>query len=334
MRSSNEDPPVGPAQLTNGIGNHAGKSLVRVVPFAACVVVFISLCFLSPFFSTPENLSSLARQSAVLGILAVGMTPIMISGGVDLSFGSVMGLGGTCGALLLQTGVPLATAVIAAIGVGAVCGLANGLLIAFIRIKPFVATFGMFAVAPGIALALSGGLPIANMPDSLRGIYHENLFHILPVPVAILVPLAFGVALLLQYARWGNSFINIGTNSQDGSPWISHRLNLVAIYFVGGAFAGLAGMMEASRAMVGQPTAGQGYEVSVIAAVVFGGASFIGGEGGIVGSLSGAFLVGTIFDGGNLLGVPVFWQQVIAGALLLLAAAIDNYRRRGRVSTP
>lgn len=311
--------------------SHRRDWLERLLPFASVAVLFVVLSVASPYFLTWQNLSSVCRQTAVINIIALGMTLIMVSGGIDLSVGSVMAFAGICGTLLLQSGVHLLPSLAGAMLAGAAWGCLNSLLITLLRVSPFIATLGTMGVARGLTLVITNGMPVVRLPDSFGFLGDGNLLGVFPVPLAILVALALLAGFILEYTRLGRYAYAIGSNVEAARySGVPIRRYLVAIYSLAGALTGLAGMIESSRLMTGQPTAGQGYELSVIAAVVIGGASLSGGEGTVSGTIAGAFLMGLISNGSNLLGVSPFWQQVLIGVVIVLAVSIDELRKRRR----
>ncbi len=303
----------------------------RLLPFASVVSLFAILSVVSPYFLTLQNISSVARQIAVISIMALGMTLIIISGGIDLSVGSVMAFAGICGTLLIQAGAPTVVGVLGAVLGGAAWGLLNSLLIALLRISPFIATLGTMGAARGLTLVITNGMPVVSLPESFGRLGDGNILRVVPVPLAILVALALLTAFLLKYTLLGRYAYAIGSNVEAARyAGIPVRRYLAGIYGFAGALAGLAGMIESSRLMTGQPTSGQGYELSVIAAVVIGGGSLSGGEGTVTGTVAGAVLMGLISNGSNLLGVSPFWQQVLIGSVIVLAVAVDEFRKRRR----
>ncbi|HEV2494300.1 MAG TPA: ABC transporter permease [Terriglobia bacterium] len=304
----------------------------RVLPYASVVVLFIVLSILSPYFLTLQNLSSVCRQTAVITIIGLGMTLVMISGGIDISVGSVMAFAGICGTMLLQAGWPLTAAVAGAVVGGAAWGLVNAFVITVLKVSPFIATLGTMGAARGVTLVITNGMPVVNLPASFGRLGDGNILRV-PVPLVILVLLALLTGFILKYTRMGRYSYVIGSNAEAARyAGVPVRKYLVAIYVFCGALTGLAGMIEASRLVTGQPTAGTGYELSVIAAVVIGGASLSGGEGTVAGTIAGAFLMGLISNGSNLLGVSPFWQQVLIGTIIVLAVAVDELRKRRRTS--
>ncbi len=306
----------------------------KLLPLASVAILFIALSIFSPYFLTVRNLSSVARQTAVINIMALGMTVIMISGGIDLSVGSVMAFAGICGTLLLQSGVPLLPALLGAMLAGAAWGLVNSALITLLAVSPFIATLGTMGAARGLTLVITNGMPVVQLPDSFGYLGDGNVLGVVPVPLALLVLLALATGFILKYTRLGRYAYAIGSNIEAARyAGVPVRRYLLAVYILGGAFTGLAGMIESSRLMTGQPTAGQGYELSVIAAVVIGGGSLSGGEGTVTGTIAGAFLMGLISNGSNLLGVSPFWQQVLIGSVIVLAVAADELRKRSRAAS-
>ncbi len=305
----------------------------RLLPFASVAALFIALSILSPYFLTVQNLSSVARQIAVINIISLGMTFIMISGGIDISVGSVMAFAGICGTMLLRSHGPLSVSILGAIVAGAAWGLVNSLIITVLRVSPFIATLGAMGAARGLTLVITNGMPVVNLPESFGWLGDGNVLRVVPVPLAILTALAVLTGFLLKYTRMGRYAYAIGSNVEAARyAGIPVRRYLVVIYVFGGALSGLAGMIEASRLMTGQPTTGQGYELSVIAAVVIGGASLSGGEGTVTGTVAGAVLMGLISNGSNLLGISPFWQQVVIGSIIVLAVAVDELRKRRRAT--
>src|SRR5438874_1809318 len=303
----------------------------RLLPYASVVALFTALSILSPYFLTLQNLSSVCRQTAVITIIALGMTIIMISGGIDLSVGSVMAFAGICGTQLLESRHSLVASVAGAMLAGAAWGLLNSALITLLKVSPFIATLGTMGAARGVTLVITNGMPVVNLPASFGRLGDGNIFRIVPVPLAILVALALLTGFILKYTRMGRYAYAIGSNVEAARyAGVPIRRYLVAIYTFGGALTGLAGMIEASRLVTGQPTAGQGYELSVIAAVVIGGASLSGGEGTVAGTIAGAFLMGLISNGSNLLGVSPCGQQVVIGSVIVMAVAVDELGKRRR----
>jgi ribose transport system permease protein len=300
----------------------------KLLPFVSLIVLFIALSITSPYFLTANNLASVARQTAVFNTMALGMTIVIVSGGIDLSVGSILGLSGLVGTMALERGYPIPVGVLIGLLVGTACGFANGLMVAKLRIPPFVVTLGTLGIFRGLALIISNGLPVHRIPPGFSFLGEGNLLGV-PFVVWMLVICAVAVHVILEHTRLGRYAFAIGSNKiaslYAGIPVDFH---VMAVYAIGGTLTGLAGMVEASRLMTGQPTAGQGYELQAIAAVVIGGGSLNGGEGSVVGTLIGAFIMGLLSNGADLLNISNYWQQVIIGAVIILAVTLDELRKR------
>ena len=300
----------------------------RLLPFLTLGALFIGLCIASPHFLTSTNLSSVVRQTAVINIMALGMTMIIIGGGIDLSVGSILAMGGLIGSMAMEKGVPIVPAVFVGILTGLVCGFLNGLMTTQLRINPFIVTLGTLGIYRGVALMISNGLPVHNLPPAFSYLGEGTIAGI-PFVWFLLVGCAVLVHIVLERTKHGRYVFAIGSNPEAalyaGIPTSFHTMT---VYTMGGALTGLAGMIEASRLMTGQPTAGQGYELQAIAAVVIGGGSLRGGEGTVVGTLVGAFIMGLLANGSDLLGISPYLQQAIIGAVIIAAVAVDELRKR------
>lgn len=283
-------------------------------------------------FLKARTFETIARHTTVVGIAALGMTMVIISGGIDLSVGSIIALGTVVVAGLLQAGYSPIAAACGGIAVGALCGLVSSLVITRARVVPFIVTLGMMLVIRGAAKGLAHEQTI-NAPMTwlreLDSLSEANEWMLLPPGVWMLLLLAFGVAGLLRYTRLGRHTYAIGSNEQTarlcGVP--VNRVKMM-IYTISGAFAGLAGLMQFSRLTVGDPTVAVGYELNVIAAVVIGGGSLAGGEGSILGSIVGALIMTVIAAGCTHLGIQNWVQEIITGGIIVLAVALDRLRHR------
>ncbi len=303
----------------------------RLLPFLSLIVLFIGLSIASPYFLTANNLASVARQTAVFNTMALGMTIVIVSGGIDLSVGSILGLSGLAGTMALERGMPIVPGIFVGLAVGTLCGLANGWMVTQLRIPPFVVTLGTLGIFRGLALIFSNGLPVHRIPSGFSFLGEGNLLGI-PFVLWLLVICAVAVHFILENTRLGRYAFAIGSNRVAAVyAGIPVNFHVTAVYAIGGALTGLAGMIEASRLMTGQPTAGLGYELQAIAAVVIGGGSLNGGEGSVVGTLIGAFIMGLLSNGADLLNISNYWQQVIIGAVIILAVTLDEFRKRRAV---
>jgi ribose transport system permease protein len=305
----------------------------RLLPFATLVALFIGLAVASPHFLTGPNLSTVIRQTTVINIMALGMTLIIISGGIDLSVGSILAFGGFMGTLALQKGYSIPVAIAVGIAAGTLCGLLNGVAITRLKVNPFIVTLGTMGIFRGVTLLISNGLPVHEIPLKFAFLGSGTDMFGIPIVLWILLVCAAAMHIVLEHTRLGRYAFSIGSNPEAafyaGIPVAFH---ITCVYAIAGGLTGLSGMIEASRLMSGQPTAGQGYELQAIAAVVIGGGSLRGGEGTVLGTLVGAFIMGLLSDGSDLLGINPYWQQVIIGAVIILAVWLDEVRKRRGVS--
>ena len=286
------------------------------------------LSIASPYFLTATNISSVIRQTVVINIMALGMTLVIVSGGIDLSVGSILAFSGVVGTMTMVSTDSVMLGILAGIVSGALWGCANGLMIARMRIPPFIVTLGTLGIVRGLTLVISGGLPVVGLPKE-HGFLGEGTVGPAPFVLVVLVACVIVAHFVLHSTKLGRYTYAIGSNEAAavyaGIPVGRFK---VAIYAICGLLTGLAGMIETSRLMTGQPTAGVTYELQVIAAVVIGGGSLTGGEGTVIGTLIGAFIMGLLSNGSDLLGINPYWQQVIIGAIIILAVALDVARKR------
>ena len=291
---------------------------------AACGV----LTLLRPHFLSVPNLTNVVRQVSINGLLAVGVTWVLLTGGVDLSLGSVVALSGVVAAHLAHPGAyPLWVPIAAGIAAGAACGGINGLFVARGGVPPFIATLGMMTAARGLALVLSGGRPVSNMSPALTRLAGD--WSHVPVPALILGGVALAAGWTLRNTRPGRYLFAVGGNEQAArAAGIPVRGIKGLAYTVCGALAGLAGVVLAARITTGQPNAGVGYELDAIAAVVIGGTSLSGGVGSVGGTLLGVLLMGVIGNGLDLLNVSSYYQQIVKGAIIVGAVWFDRRQRR------
>lgn len=295
----------------------------------ALIAVFVFLSIVSPVFLTSNNLFNVGVQIAVTAVIAVGMTLVIITAGIDLSVGSVSALSGVIGAMLMVNfGLPPLLGIVGGILVGATAGLVNGFLVTAAGLSPFIATLGMLTVARGLVFVVSGGVAVFGAPDSFR-LLGQGVIGPIPIPIVALVVVALVGYFVLSRTKLGRYSYAIGSNPEAARlSGIPVNRYLLAVYVISGALAGFGGMIAASRVNSGQPNFGVALELDVIAAVVIGGASLFGGRGTIIGTLIGAFLIALIRNGAVLLDVNLFYQQIIVGVVIWLAVYWDQLRRR------
>jgi ribose transport system permease protein len=295
----------------------------------ALIVVFIFLSIASPVFLSADNLFNIGAQTAVVAVIAIGMTLVIITAGIDLSVGSVAALSGVVGVMMMANlGLPVPLAVLGGALVGALAGLVNGLLVSVAGLAPFIATLGMLTVARGLVYIVTNAQAIFGAPDSFR-LLGQGVIGPIPIPILVIVVVAVAGYIILSRTRLGRYAYAMGSNLEAARlSGIPIRRYLTSVYVISGALAGFGGMIAASRVNSGQPNFGIGLELDVIAAAVIGGASLFGGQGTVLGTLIGAFLIALIRDGAVLLDISTFYQQVIIGVVIWLAVFWDQYRRR------
>jgi ribose/xylose/arabinose/galactoside ABC-type transport system permease subunit len=295
----------------------------------ALALLMGALAVVRPGFLNLANIVNLLRQISINGILAVGVTYVLLTGGVDLSLGSVVALSGVVAAEFAHPGayfilVPVLMGILA----GAVCGAANGLIVTRGRVAPFIATLGMMTAARGLALLVSGGRPVSNMAQPFTRIGAGSIAAV-PVPILIFAAVALLSWIVLRNLRLGRHIYAVGGNeSAARASGVGIHSVKMAAYTICGALAGLAGVVLASRITTGQPNAGIGYELDAIAAVVIGGTSLNGGTGSVGGAILGALLIGVINNGLDLLNVSSYYQQVAKGLIIVGAVWLDRSKER------
>jgi ribose/xylose/arabinose/galactoside ABC-type transport system permease subunit len=296
----------------------------RLGTLAGLVGLGALLTLLTPDFLTVSNLLNVLQQTSINAVIAIGMTFVILSGGIDLSVGSLVALSGVALAYALQAGAPLPLAIAAGLVAGSAAGLVNGLLITRGKLPPFIATLGMMSVARGITLFWTDGRPVSGFDAAFRSLATGRVLAI-PAPVLIAALLYLAAHFLLNRTRFGLYVYAIGGNEE------ATRLSGVAVRFHKAMVYGLAGLMSAVASVIltarlnsAQPIAGMMYELDAIAATVIGGTSLLGGSGTIGGTLIGALVMGVLRNGLNLLGISSFLQQVVIGLVIIAAVLVDS----------
>jgi ribose transport system permease protein len=302
----------------------------QIGTFAGLVALCLVLWAATPHFLTVSNLLNVLEQTSINAIVAVGMTYVIISGGIDLSVGSVLAVSGIVLALALEGGVPAPAAIVLALATGTACGLGNGVLITFGRLPPFIATLGMMSVARGAALMLAEGRPISGFSEGFRALATARVL-VVPAPVLLTAVVYLVAHFVLVRTVFGRATYAIGGNEEAARLSGVHvRFHKTAVYGVAGLTSAVAAILLTARLNSAQPTAGTMYELDAIAATVIGGTSLLGGEGTLVGALIGALIMGVLRNGLNLLNVSSFFQQVVIGAVIIGAVLIDMSLKRRR----
>jgi ribose transport system permease protein len=297
------------------------RELGTLLGLAGLVVL---LTLLTPHFLSVSNLLNVMEQTSINAVIAVGMTFVILSGGIDLSVGSVLAVAGVVLASALRAAWPVPLAIGAGVSVGALSGLVNGLLITRGRLPAFIATLGMMSIARGAALVLTEGRPVSGFEAGFRAISTGRLLG-LPAPILITAVIYVAGHLLLTRTRFGRYVYAIGGNEEATRlSGVSAAFHKTMVYVLCGATAGLAAVLLTARLNSAQPIAGINYELDAIAATVIGGTSLSGGVGTLHGTLVGALIMGVLRNGLNLLGTSSFFQQIVIGVVIIAAVLVDS----------
>lgn len=331
--------PAVPSQTTlahRTKGLFRSDAIQRIMAFAALLILVVYFSLSSPNFLRPQNIEGIFLSTAVNGILAVGVTFVIITGGIDLSIGTVMTLSAVLTAKLIsEAGLPIPLGILGGVLTGALAGFINGTVIAKMRVPPFVATLGMLYVAKGLSLIVSELAPIyfergSGFSDIATGVIIA-VPGVFEVPNAVLVMFlaAIVASFILLKTVLGRYTFALGSNEEATRiSGVNTDRWKIAVYTLTGVFSGLSGIVIASRLNSAQPALGQGYELDAIAAVVIGGTSLSGGEGSILGTVIGAFVISVLTNGLRIMSVPQEWQMVVTGAIIIVAVFLDMVRRR------
>ena len=326
-----------PSGLRARLFNPAARQ--KLLAFASLLLMILFFSFASPNFMEVDNLVSILQSTAVNGVLAIACTYVIVTSGIDLSVGTMMTFCAVmAGVVLTNWGMPLPLGIAAAIFFGALSGWVSGMVIAKLKVPPFIATLGMMMLLKGLSLVISGTRPIyfndtegfsAIAQDSLIG----DLIPSLPIPNAVLILfiVAIGASVILNKTVFGRYTFALGSNEEAlRLSGVKVDFWKVAVYTFSGAICGIAGLIIASRLNSAQPALGQGYELDAIAAVVIGGTSLSGGTGTILGTIIGAFIMSVLVNGLRIMSVAQEWQTVVTGVIIILAVYLDILRRRRR----
>ena len=287
------------------------------------LILFVLLTLITNTFFTSRNLINVLKQVSINGIISVGMMCVLLTGGIDLSVGSIVALSGVVATTFAHPGeYPVIVPIILGVLAGAACGVVNGTLVAFLNLPAFIATLGMLSVASGVALVLSKGRPISNLSEQFRYIGGGTILG-LPILIYILAAVFLIGYLILSWTKFGRYLYAIGGNEDaaKASGLSVARIKLF-VYMISGICAGLAGTVLASRINAGQPNSGEGYELDAIAAVVIGGTSLNGGIGKVSGTILGVLIVGVINNGMDLLNISSYYQKIVKGSIIVLLSLI------------
>ncbi|WP_455381527.1 ABC transporter permease [Salinispira pacifica] len=305
------------------------SALKKYAIFGVLLLLIIFFSIVSSSFLTASNLLTVTRQVAMLGISAVGMTCVILTSGIDLSVGSVMGITNiVCALLMTSAGIPILPAILITLVIAAAIGLINGVFVAYVRVPALITTLAMMTVLRGLSYVLCGGMPVWGLPESFKFLGQGYLGPI-PVPVLIMIAIFALGWVFLNRTRHGRHIYGLGGNREAVrlSGVYTSRIETL-VYVVSGFLTGLAGVIMLSRINSGQPKIGTGYEMDVITAVVLGGVSIMGGEGSLLGVLFGVLITGVLANGMILTDVSEYYQQITKGLVLLAAVTFDTVAKR------
>jgi ribose transport system permease protein len=300
----------------------------RVGILAVLVALVVLMVLIAPNFATVSNLLNIARSISINAILAAGLTLVILAAGIDLSVGSILAVAGVASVLAASGGLPAPVAVVVGVLAGCLAGLVNGALTAYLGLAAFIVTLGTMTALRGLAYTMTDGQPIVSNTLSFRDIGNGYVAG-LPVPVVVMAVVYLVIWFLLERTRFGRQVYAVGGNAEAARlAGIDVKKVTTAVYVIAGACAGLAGVIFAARVVSAQPTAGTGYELDAIAAVVLGGTSLAGGRGRLYGTLVGSVILGVLSTGLILLNVQFFTQLLIKGGVIILAVTIDGLKQR------
>ncbi|VUS23253.1 ABC transporter permease [Klebsiella huaxiensis] len=291
------------------------------------LIIIVTFSFLSPVFLTLPNLLNVLQQSSINALIALGMTLVIISGGIDLSVGPTAAMSAVFGASLMVAGVPVPLAILMTLGVGAMCGLFSGTLIAWAGLQPFIVTLGGLSLFRAIALIFTGGNPVFGIPASFRDIINSSLCGV-PMPIVIVAIIAFVLWTVMNKTPIGEYILAIGGNEEAARvAGVPVRRTKITVYVISGVLASLASLILIGRLGAAEPTIGTLWELDAIAAAAIGGASLMGGKGSIFGTLIGVIILGALRNGLTLLNIQAFYQLLATGLIIIIAMLIDRATR-------
>ena len=297
----------------------------------ALLIVVALISFFTPYFMTTDNMMGVFRSFSLIAIMSIGMVMVIITGGIDLSVGSALGLSSLMTALGFQAEMPTLVCIAGGLVTGLLFGLFNGALITIVRLPPFIATLGSLSIGRGLMYMITHGVPLSPDTPDVFSVLGQGYIGLVPIPVVIMVAMAVIFSILMRKTRFGRHVYATGGNEQAArlSGVKTGRVKLL-VYMLSGLIAGIAGVVTFSRYSSAEPASGFGAELDVIAAAAIGGASLSGGVGSVEGAIIGAALAGIIANGVVLMNIDTYAQQAITGAVILIAVSLDVWRSRNR----
>lgn len=322
------------ADRSGRVRNFLLNNLEKFLPFVVVIVLFVAFSITATNFFTLRSILSLALQTSTVTLMGIGVTFAIITGGIDLSIGSVVALTGTVAVMVAIAGVPIWLSMIVGLGVGGLCGLLNGLMVTRLKLPPFIATLGMMMVARGVALTITNAAAYPA-PAGFGDLGNSTIlgtgaqFPGIPVPVIIMIVVALFFHFILSRTRTGRYTYAVGSN-EEAARLSGIKISQVKIiaYIICGLLAGLVGIILASRMVTSQPNSASGYELNAIAAAVIGGTSLMGGVGTVGGTVLGSFIIGILTVGLTMAGANYYVQQIVIGLVVIGAVTFDQFRGR------
>ena len=291
------------------------------------LIIIITFSFLSPVFFTIPNLLNILQQSSINALIALGMTLVIISGGIDLSVGPTAALSAVLGATMMVAGVPVPLAILATLGIGAICGVFSGSLIAYAGLQPFIVTLGGLSLFRAVALIYTGGNPVFGIPTEFRSLINSEIFGI-PTPIVIVAVIALVLWTVMNKTPLGEYILAVGGNEEAARvAGVPVKRTKVTVFVISGTLASLASLILIGRLGAAEPTIGNLWELDAIAAAAIGGASLMGGKGSVVGTIIGAIILGALRNGLTLLNIQAFYQLLATGLIIIIAMLIDRATR-------
>ena len=291
------------------------------------LIIIITFSFLSPVFFTIPNLLNILQQSSINALIALGMTLVIISGGIDLSVGPTAALSAVLGATMMVAGVPVPLAILATLGIGAICGVFSGSLVAYAGLQPFIVTLGGLSLFRAVALIYTGGNPVFGIPTEFRSLINSEIFGI-PTPIVIVAVIALVLWTVMNKTPLGEYILAVGGNEEAARvAGVPVKRTKVTVFVISGTLASLASLILIGRLGAAEPTIGNLWELDAIAAAAIGGASLMGGKGSVVGTIIGAIILGALRNGLTLLNIQDFYQLLATGLIIIIAMLIDRATR-------
>lgn len=319
-------------QLVGGIKmEKVGKIYNKYGTFIVLLVLVLTISLINPKFLSMYNILNIFRQVSINGLIAFGMTFVILTGGIDLSVGAILGLSGMLLGLMITAGTPDVIAIIVVLGVGALLGLFNGVLISKIRLQDFIVTLATMTMFRGITMIVSDGIPAMGITNNspFLDFFSQGAILGVPFPMIVFIIAFFILVIILQNTVFGRGVYAIGGNEEVARlSSIPTNRTKTMVYVISGMMSALAAVILTSRLSSSQPTAGMGFELDAIAAVVIGGTSLAGGRGRLFGTFIGVLIIGVLNNGLNIIGVSAFYQQFIKGLVILLAVILDRKSAR------